>query len=898
MTRGTKDCIGCGIDEPVRNNFFDGKLMEERDFTTEQHYFIKKNRLHNQTLHGSGTVCGLKVVQHPNEGCRTKYVVLEAGLAIDCCGQEIIVPNDIRIDIESWVEEQLEKEESVESIVIGLRYCESEAEHVPLMLTDCFCSDDDSAANRIKEQYEVVLESRSDNNITPAFKPASAKLEWNHSIAISQQMPKSFMADHLHQRYYLLAQHNEDSSSKLYVYRDDNHDLVTAVDVGSNALDVISNTLADHILVSTHDDEQPQIWFFVEETIRTQNTPDFQLSIEQAAYLVSSRVDDSLFALSPGNGSLSAYSGSEIKNWLKGEGAEPVPTSTQLIDSPFDGDDESRIRAQLNITPDGSFTFSILQKESGDTALFLTSVSSLFSGSVDPEAAEVQLEAINDDENIIDVAISSDGEMVYILSRNDSAGFIRAFQFDRHEEVLVQQGGGVTWPGVPVSLSISANERWAYVIDNGESDELNLAEQGNLKSIDLHQAIESQVGSPSEEGINSTVKINGEGFEAKLSYRGEHLFVLAYDDNPELEPDRGLLAIVDIQEEDCETLFYKSLDGCKECTDDDFVLLALIENYQSELPMVDELIGQSLDEVNWIDNLKIRNIVPSAQQLRDVIHCLIEQGLANGMPGPRGEIGPAGNDGQDGEDGQDGAPGEQGPPGEQGEPGERGERGPQGEPGPLNDPEVGHIRAVSWVHDEMLADNNLEYDKFLEAMGLVIAFDQPIETSLLSRSTRAPFFEARFELYGATAFFAELAGPTRIEWVPGVVDDGDIDENNRVVNVKEVSDEEEPNAIIIRPFIDYNDDIKSPMLVRFILHGDLIQTKEGHIIDANHRAGLISSEEGYRTGNGRMGNQFYSWFYIGRDGSTDNPEPVIRDVVVTNGRVTRGGSTRGGRRNG
>ncbi|MCO7223320.1 hypothetical protein [Pleionea sp. CnH1-48] len=885
MTRGTKDCIGCGIDEPVRNNYFDGKLMEERDFTTEQHYFIKKNRLHNQTLHGSGAVCGLKVTQHPNEGCRTKYVVLEAGLAIDCCGQEIIVPENIRIDVQAWVEEQLKNEESIDSIIIGLRYCETEAEHVPLMLTDCFCADEDSAANRIKEQYEVVIASRDDSDIEPALAPTQAKLDWNHSIALSQQRPQAFLADHLHQRYYLLANANEGTTSKLFVYRDDNHDLVTAVDVGDNPRDVKATTLADYILVSTFEDEQPQIWFFEEETIRTVGTPSHQLKMEAATQLALSRVDDSLFALSQENATVYAFPGSDIKNWIKEEAGEPAPTASVLLNEPFVGDESERISAQMKITPDGSFIFFVLQNKEAATEFFLTSVSSLFSGSVDPDAARIKLDDLDDEELIIDVAISSDGEMVYVLSRDKTQGYIRAYQFDRHEEQLVQQGGGVTWPGQPVSLTISANERWAYVIDNGETEELALSEQGNLKTIDLHLAIEAPIGSPSEEALNNSLRISGEGFEGQLSHRGQLLFVLAYDDNPELEPDRGLLAIINIQEEDCEALFYKTLDGCKVCTEeDDFVYLALMEDYDPELPMVDEVVGQSADEINFIDNIKVRNIVPSAQQLRDVIHCLIEQGLTSGVPGPRGEIGPAGVDGEDGEDGVQGEQGIPGEKGDKGDKGDKGAKGAKGDPGPLNDPDVGHIRAVSWVHDDYLLDSVLDYDGLLKEMGLVVAFDQKIQTKLLSRSARAPFFDARFEVFGSNGGgYASLIGPSRIQWFPAIVEEGDIDDQNRIINVNEVSDDDGPNAIIFKPMLDLNNDFQFEMLVRFTLHGDFILTEEGHIIDANHREGLISKQKDYRSGNGRLGNQFYSWFYVGR--------PDLSDGVRTY--ASRGGFSRG-----
>ncbi len=90
-TNGTHHvCTECDILQLARNNYFTGKLLVERDFTDEQRYTMGKLRRHNQKLHGWGTVCGLKVKQHPNPACQSQYVVVEPGTAIDCCGREIL----------------------------------------------------------------------------------------------------------------------------------------------------------------------------------------------------------------------------------------------------------------------------------------------------------------------------------------------------------------------------------------------------------------------------------------------------------------------------------------------------------------------------------------------------------------------------------------------------------------------------------------------------------------------------------------------------------------------------------------------------------------------------------------------------------------------------------------
>ena len=72
-------CDDCEPRHPVRNHYFTGKLLVERDFTDEQAYIRQKLRLHHQRLHGAGIVCGLDLVQHPNPACRDRLMVLDFG---------------------------------------------------------------------------------------------------------------------------------------------------------------------------------------------------------------------------------------------------------------------------------------------------------------------------------------------------------------------------------------------------------------------------------------------------------------------------------------------------------------------------------------------------------------------------------------------------------------------------------------------------------------------------------------------------------------------------------------------------------------------------------------------------------------------------------------------------
>jgi hypothetical protein len=94
-----KHDAGCGFIASERNRYFTGKYMAARDFSGEQEYFLSRHRLHNRLLHGWGIVCGLRVVPHPREECRDRWVVVRAGIAIDCCGRELILPKDTPFEL-------------------------------------------------------------------------------------------------------------------------------------------------------------------------------------------------------------------------------------------------------------------------------------------------------------------------------------------------------------------------------------------------------------------------------------------------------------------------------------------------------------------------------------------------------------------------------------------------------------------------------------------------------------------------------------------------------------------------------------------------------------------------------------------------------------------------------
>ena len=68
-----------------RPRYYFGRLLTVDDFTLEQNYFRGKQKLHNRALHGFGLVSGLRVCVESGK------VIVSAGLALDCEGNELVV---------------------------------------------------------------------------------------------------------------------------------------------------------------------------------------------------------------------------------------------------------------------------------------------------------------------------------------------------------------------------------------------------------------------------------------------------------------------------------------------------------------------------------------------------------------------------------------------------------------------------------------------------------------------------------------------------------------------------------------------------------------------------------------------------------------------------------------
>ncbi|WP_457622073.1 hypothetical protein [Persephonella sp.] len=128
--------------EPLkRNKYFYGKLLTVRDFEDEQRYQINKDRLSNIFSLTGGIICGLEVTINEDR------LTVNPGIAVDRCGNFIIVPSSKTIQIDDFEGEQA---------YLMINYKESETEPVSNLLSSSPC-EDRCEYNRILEGFDIFI---------------------------------------------------------------------------------------------------------------------------------------------------------------------------------------------------------------------------------------------------------------------------------------------------------------------------------------------------------------------------------------------------------------------------------------------------------------------------------------------------------------------------------------------------------------------------------------------------------------------------------------------------------------------------------------------------------------------------------------------------------------------
>ncbi|CAG7640708.1 hypothetical protein ACFQI7_30470 [Paenibacillus allorhizosphaerae] len=134
-----------------RNNYFKGKLLTVRDFESEQTYVNNKRRLLNRLLYGSGVVSGLQVVRVDDH-----TVSVQAGVAFDCLGREIVVPAPKVVKL-SKVEGYIGDSDCTKNVYLCMAYEEKDREPIYSVSNASDSTGDPNQYNRILETYRLFI---------------------------------------------------------------------------------------------------------------------------------------------------------------------------------------------------------------------------------------------------------------------------------------------------------------------------------------------------------------------------------------------------------------------------------------------------------------------------------------------------------------------------------------------------------------------------------------------------------------------------------------------------------------------------------------------------------------------------------------------------------------------
>lgn len=179
------DCGPCGTLPSgfVRLRYFYGKRLAVADFLDEQRYHAGKMRFHNQRLHGSGVLCGLRVDLFSGDPADATILRVHRGAALDSCGREVIVGGGQCIDVDAWLGRKLQAQPDFLANVQGtlplcvvLRYreCPSSPEAAPR--DACSCDTSGCDFGRVREEFELDLISPPTTMIVPSIFPPRDQL--------------------------------------------------------------------------------------------------------------------------------------------------------------------------------------------------------------------------------------------------------------------------------------------------------------------------------------------------------------------------------------------------------------------------------------------------------------------------------------------------------------------------------------------------------------------------------------------------------------------------------------------------------------------------------------------------------------------------------------------------
>ena len=140
-----------------RVNYSLGLVLGVDEFEQEQTYFLERDRQHNRSLHGYGTVCGLNVTVNGSE------INVSPGLAVDPRGRVIQVSQPQCGSLDEWLSVQANRDavgaQGAAQLYVVLCYRECKTNKVPIPGAPCRSEEDTMDYARISETFELQFKT-------------------------------------------------------------------------------------------------------------------------------------------------------------------------------------------------------------------------------------------------------------------------------------------------------------------------------------------------------------------------------------------------------------------------------------------------------------------------------------------------------------------------------------------------------------------------------------------------------------------------------------------------------------------------------------------------------------------------------------------------------------------
>jgi len=801
MSKQATTCPTCEAQAYARNHYFTGKLMVERDFTDEQHYFREKIRLHHQRLHGSGIVCGLQIMEHENPACRDRYVTLQPGSAVDCCGKDILVVEPEVLDLTVFLafqELQAAGGDQAHTLQLCIRYRECPYEQIPVLYDECGCDDSQCAPNRILESYAVDLLVDPPMDAENVLQP---HIHWGATIQIAHSMRVAL--EESTRRLYVLTGGDQGTLAQVST---DNLAVETAFALDRQGLDLAVAPDGSQLYVMVaHEDGLDQgnseLWVFDTSVPGSLSAGP----VRSAAVPASTDSAVSMLVVPDGRLVVLIHKGGKVRLWDAG-----VPDPAVLPNS-----HKANIGVDLrglSVAGDGK---TVYLAQPGSAKVHFVDMDT---GGLNPQ----------------ELTLAPPGVDVQAVAAVNSTGPQRLAVADPANQALhlVDPAAGgaieasVVMAFAPVEMVVSPGGHWAYVLIMDGADRY-------LQAVSLQRLRQGDSVVP-----GNPVAVGPDAGQAVITGTGDRLFVPYPDDLA--VPDAGAVAVLDISEQDCDGLLWRIAD-CPGCDTGDCLVLATIENYTpgdslENLPVPrPDPADDAAAHIARIDNRLGRKLLPSTQTIAEALACLLENCCNGGT-------------------GQQGPPGPQGPQGDPGPAGQPGQQGPQGDPGPQGpagkdafDPDYGHICAINWQHGSVMPRAILAR--------LLVAFDTVVRNGDLhpmSVQVLVGYYdEERHRLCWCSPDIKSIQG-VNFEILCDV---------NQGFSTAAGPDAEANGLLIVFTNTGF---IPGNAIMRVLINGDFIRarhhaTGQWRGLDADHLPEWLPNR---KTGDGIEGGMFESWFRL------------------------------------